>query len=49
MSKGNRHVGSLLDDCLREDGLLEEARAVAIKEAVAFQVQRAIEPEKSAK
>jgi len=45
MSKGNRHVGSLLDDCLREDGLLEEARAVAIKEAVAFQVQRAIEPE----
>ena len=43
MSKANRHVGSSLDDFLREDGLLEEARAVAIKEAVAFQVQKAME------
>lgn len=43
MSKQNRHVGSSLDDFLREDGLLEEARAVAIKEAVAFQVQKAME------
>jgi antitoxin HicB len=43
MSKANRHVGSSLDDFLRDDGLLEEARAVAIKEAVAFQVQKAME------
>lgn len=43
MSKANRHVGSSLDDFLRDDGLLEEARAVAIKEAVAFQVQKALE------
>ena len=43
MSKVNRHVGSSLDDFLQEEGLLEEARAVAIKEAVAFQVQRAME------
>lgn len=43
MSKANRHVGSSLDDFLREEGLLEEARAVAIKEAVAFQVQKAME------
>jgi antitoxin HicB len=43
MSKANRHVGSSLSDFLREDGILEEARAVAIKEAVAFQVQKAME------
>ena len=43
MSKANRHVGSSLDNFLRDDGLLEEARAVAIKEAVAFQVQKAME------
>ena len=45
MSKANRHVGSSLDDFLREEGLLEEARAIAIKEAVAFQVQKAMETE----
>lgn len=43
MSKANRHIGSSLDDFLREEGLREEARAVAIKEAVAFQVQEAME------
>lgn len=43
MRKANRHVGSSLDDFLREDGILEEARAVAIKEAVAFHVQKAME------
>ncbi len=43
MSKANRRVGSSLDDFLREEGVLEEARAVAIKEAIAFQVQKAME------
>ncbi len=43
MTKANRHVGSSLDDFLRDEGVLEEARAVAIKEAVAFQVQKAME------
>lgn len=43
MRKAKRHIGSSLDDFLREEGLLEEARAVAIKEAVAFQVQQAME------
>jgi hypothetical protein len=43
MSKANRHVGSSVDDFLREEDLLEDTRAVAIKEAVAFQVQRAME------
>ncbi len=40
-----RAFGSSLDDILREEGLLEEARAIAIKDAVAFQVQKAMEIE----
>jgi antitoxin HicB len=43
MRKPNRHVGSSVDDFLHDEGILEEARAIAIKEAVAFQVQKAME------
>ncbi len=43
MSKINRHVGSSIDDFLRREGVLEEARAIAIKETVAHQVKRAME------
>ena len=39
----NPHIGSSLDAFLKEEGLYEEARAVAIKEAIAWQVQRAME------
>lgn len=49
MRKTNRHVGSSLDDVLREEGLLAEARAVAIKEAIAFQVQKAMEADNISK
>jgi len=40
--KQNKHVGSSLDDFLKEEGILEEARTIAIKEAVAWQVQQAM-------
>jgi DNA-binding Xre family transcriptional regulator len=43
------HVGSSLDDFLREEGILEETRAVAIKEAIAWQVQQAMLKEKITK
>ena len=36
MSK--RHHGSTLDDFLKEEGSFDEARALAIKEAVAWQL-----------
>lgn len=49
MRKPNRHVGSSLDDFLRDEGMLEEARAAAIKEAVAFQVQKAMQAENISK
>jgi hypothetical protein len=43
MKKHNKHVGSSLNDFLKEEGVLEESRAIAIKEALAWQVQQAME------
>jgi len=42
----NLHVGSSLDDFLREEGILEEARATALKETLAWQVQKAMKKAK---
>lgn len=42
MKRRNAHVGSSLNDFLKEEGILEETRAVAIKEVVAWQVQQAM-------
>lgn len=42
MKKKSAHVGSSLDDFLKEEGIFEETCAVAIKEAVAWQVQKSI-------
>lgn len=49
MKKHNKHVGSSLDEFLKEEGVLAETRAIAIKEAVAWQVQQAMEKEKITK
>jgi hypothetical protein len=49
MKKQNKHIGSSLDDFLQEEGILEEARAMAIKETVAWQVQNAMLKENIAK
>lgn len=49
MSKQNRHVGSSLEDFLKEEGILEETRSVAIKETIAFQIQKAMKMEKISK
>lgn len=40
MSK-NRHLGSSLDDLLKEDGTLEEVEARAIKRVFAWQLEQA--------
>ena len=42
MKRRNKHLGSSLDDFLKEEGIFEETRAIAIKEAVAWQVQQAM-------
>lgn len=49
MKKSNPHIGSSLEDFLKEERILEEARAAAIKEAVAFQVQQAMKKQKISK
>ena len=43
--KYKKHLGSSLDDFLKEEGILEEARSLAIKETVAWQVQQAMTKE----
>jgi TPP-dependent pyruvate/acetoin dehydrogenase alpha subunit len=49
VKKRNQHVGSSLEDFLKEEGILEDARAAAIKEAVAYQIQKAMEKQKISK
>lgn len=39
----DKHLGSDFEDFLREEGLLEEARAVASKRVLAYQIVRAME------
>ena len=40
--QGNPHIGSSVEDFLREEGILEEATAIAIKEVVAWQIEQAM-------
>lgn len=49
MKKRNKHIGSSLEDFLKEEGVLEETRAVALKETLAWQVQQAMENDKISK
>jgi len=39
MKKRNKHIGSSLEDFLKEEGVLEETRAAVLKETLAWQVQ----------
>jgi antitoxin HicB len=40
--KRNPHHGSTLDEFLKQEGVLEEFRAAAVKEAVAWQIAEAM-------
>jgi len=44
MSKG--HIGSSIDEFLKEEGILEEAQVQAIKEVVAWQLAEAMKKKK---
>ena len=44
MSK--KHMGSSIDDFLKEEGIFEEAQAQAIKEIVAWQLAQAMSRKK---
>ena len=43
------HVGSALDDLLEEDGVLAEARSIAVKRVFAWQISRAMAEESLSK
>ena len=47
MSK--KHMGSSIDDFLKEEGIFEEAQAQAIKEVVAWQLAEAMKTKKISK
>lgn len=38
----NSHIGSDFDDFLREEGLYEEAQAIAVKRVLAFELERSM-------
>ena len=44
-----KHMGSSLDDFLREEGIFEEAQAQAVKEVVAWQLAEAMKKKKISK
>ncbi len=47
MSK--KHMGSSIDDFLKEEGIFEESQAQAIKEVVAWQLAQAMKKKKISK
>jgi len=49
MKKRNKHIGSSLEDFLKEEGVLEETRAAVLKETLAWQVRQAMEKNKISK
>jgi antitoxin HicB len=44
-----KHMGSSIDDFLKEEGVFEEAQAQAIKEVVAWQLDEAMRKQKISK
>jgi len=45
----NKHTGSDFDDFLREEGILEECTAEAIKRVIAFQLEQEMKKQKISK
>ena len=48
-NKKNPHHGSTLDGFLKKEGVLEEFRAAAVKEVIAWQIGRAMKERKLSK
>jgi antitoxin HicB len=47
--KRTRHHGSSIDELLRDEGVLEQFQAAAIKEVIAWQIQKAMKEKKLSK
>jgi predicted XRE-type DNA-binding protein len=41
--KKNKHIGSSIDDLMKEEGWFEDAQGQAIKEVIAWQLSQAME------
>jgi len=48
-SASNKHMGTGIDDFLKEEGIFEEAQAQAVKEVVAWQLAEAMKKKKISK
>jgi antitoxin HicB len=46
---GKKHMGSSIDDFLKEEGIFEEAQVQAVKEVVAWQLAEAMKEQKISK
>ena len=49
MAMSKKHMGSSVDDFLKEEGIFEEAHAEAVKEVVAWQLAEAVKKKKVSK
>jgi hypothetical protein len=49
MKKTNKHVGSNFDSFLKEEGILEESQAAAVKKVLAYQIMEAMKEKKISK
>lgn len=47
--KRNPHIGSSLDDLLKEEGIFEEVQVQAIKEVIAWQLEEAMKKKQVSK
>jgi antitoxin HicB len=47
--KHKKHMGSSIDDFLKEEGIFDESQAQAIKEVVAWQLEEAMKKQKISK
>jgi DNA-binding Xre family transcriptional regulator len=47
--KKNQHHGSTLDSFLKEEGVLEQFRAAAVKEVIAWQISKAMKDKRLSK
>jgi antitoxin HicB len=47
--RGGNHMGSSIDDFLKQEGIFEEAQAQAVKEVVAWQLDAAMKKQKISK
>jgi len=45
----NKHMGSSIDDFLKEEGIFEDAQTQAVKEVVAWQLAKAMKKKKISK